>query len=473
MKKELYTVGILIFSLFFISCKANKEKQEMHRQTVFTGKDGEIKLIVLDPGHFHASLLLKFPQKQIHDTVYVYAPKGEELNQFLSSIEDYNNRPENPTSWIPVVYADSDYLEKMIADKKGNVVILAGNNQKKTEYIFTSVKAGYHVLADKPMAIDSYGFHLLEQAYDSARTRGVYLYDIMTERYDIQNAIEQELAEDKELFGELQTGTQNDPAIYMESTHHYFKEVSGKVTVRPPWFYDVEQQGEGIVDVATHLVDLVHWKFFPDQLLDYRKDVEVLSATHWPTYLSLADFRRSTLLTTYPDYLKKYVKGDTLAVLGNGTINYRVKGIHVGVKVLWNYEAPEGGGDSYSSLVKGTKASFKTVQDKFHNYIKELYIVKEKGISEKDFKTTLYNAIARLQKNYPFVSLKPAGNGSYLVHIPLESRKGHEDYFGYVAQQFFTYLVEQNMPEWEIKNTLAKYYVTTTALRLANEQNQE
>ena len=98
------------------------------------------------------------------------------------------------------------------------------------------------------------------------------------------------------------------------------------------------------------------------------------TSTHWPTYLSLADFRRSTLLTTYPDYLKKYVKGDTLAVLGNGTINYRVKDIHVGVKVLWNYEAPEGGGDSYSSFVKGTKASFKTVQDKFHNYIKELYI---------------------------------------------------------------------------------------------------
>lgn len=228
----------------------------------------------------------------------------------------------------------------MIDDKKGNVVILAGNNKKKTEYIFTSVNAGYHVLADKPMAIDANGFHLLEQAYDSAQTRGVYLYDIMTERYDIQNAIERELAKDKQLFGELQTGTQNDPAIYMESTHHYFKEVSGKVTVRPPWFYDIEQQGEGIVDVATHLVDLVNWKFFPDQPLDYRQDLEVLSATHWPTYLSLDDFKRSTLLTSYPDYLKKYVKGDTLAVLGNGTINYRVEGIHVGVKVLWNYEAP-------------------------------------------------------------------------------------------------------------------------------------
>ena len=166
MKKELFMMGILIFSLFLISCNANKEKKETKQSSVFTGKEGEIKLVVLDPGHFHASLVLKFPQKQINDTVFVYAPKGEELNQFLSSIKDYNSRAENPTSWVPVVYSGSDYLEKMIGDKKGNVVILAGNNKKKTEYIFTSVNAGYHVLADKPMAIDSNGFHLLEQAYD-------------------------------------------------------------------------------------------------------------------------------------------------------------------------------------------------------------------------------------------------------------------------------------------------------------------
>ena len=104
-------MGILIFSLFLISCNANKEKKETKQSSVFTGKEGEIKLVVLDPGHFHASLVLKFPQKQINDTVFVYAPKGEELNQFLSSIKDYNSRAENPTSWVPVVYSGSDYLE--------------------------------------------------------------------------------------------------------------------------------------------------------------------------------------------------------------------------------------------------------------------------------------------------------------------------------------------------------------------------
>ena len=36
---------------------------------------------------------------------------------------------------------------------KNNIVVLAGNNREKTRYILESVKAGLHVLADKPMAI--------------------------------------------------------------------------------------------------------------------------------------------------------------------------------------------------------------------------------------------------------------------------------------------------------------------------------
>jgi len=74
---------------------------------------------------------------------------------------------------------------------------------------------------------------------------------------DILNEIEKILIRDKELFGEIQKGTPDEPAVSLESTHHFYKNVSGKPLVRPAWYYDVEQQGEGIVDIATHLVDLV------------------------------------------------------------------------------------------------------------------------------------------------------------------------------------------------------------------------
>jgi Predicted dehydrogenases and related proteins len=443
------------------------QKEKEQSTTVFTGKDGEIELIVLDPGHFHASLLQKFPQKPVNDTVLVYAPEGNELNQYLASIEEYNRRPDNPADWHEVVHTGSDYLEKMIAEKKGNVVVLAGNNGKKTEYISKSINAGYHVLSDKPMAINKEDFKLLEATFDYARTHDVYLYDVMTERYEILNTLTRELVNNKELFGELQEGTPDDPAAVMESVHHYYKEVSGNVLVRPAWFYDMEQQGEGIVDVSTHLVDLIHWQCFPDAVIDYRNDVNVISARHWPTKLTLSDFTQSTNLDAFPGFLQKYVNNNILEVFGNGTINYQVKEKHIAVTVLWNYEAPEGGGDAYSALIKGTNASIEIVQNKAENYIKQLYIEKDESTDENVFKSALNRAISELQKKHPYVSAKPVSGNRYQIVVPVESRKGHEDYFGYVAQKFFEYLVNRNMPEWEVSNTIAKYYITTTALEMA------
>ena len=49
-----------------------------------------------------------------------------------------------------------------------------------------------------------------------------------------------------------------------ESVHHFYKIVSGSPVIRPAWFFDTSQQGEGIVDVTTHLVDLIQWGCFPD-----------------------------------------------------------------------------------------------------------------------------------------------------------------------------------------------------------------
>ena len=85
----------------------------------------------------------------------------------------------------------------------------------------------------------------------------------MTERYEITNALQRELSMLPEIFGTLQKGSPEKPAVEMESVHYFYKYVSGNVLTRPTWFMDVTQQGEGITDVATHLVDLVQWECFP------------------------------------------------------------------------------------------------------------------------------------------------------------------------------------------------------------------
>ena len=53
--------------------------------------------------------------------------------------------------------------------------------------------------------------------------------------------------------------------------------------------------------------------------------------------------------------------------------------------------------------------------------------------------------------------------------VSVEVRKGLEDYFGMVAKNYFEFLIAQNMPEWEISNMIAKYYITTTALDMAKK----
>lgn len=471
MKKDWLIIAIGLI-LLLPSCM-QKDNQTERNQNEFSGKAGEVKLIVLAPGHFHANLLQKSTIPQVNDSVFVYASaENIGLKQYLSAIGSFNQRDENPTNWKTILYTGDDFLDKMVTDKKGNVVVLAGNNREKTEYILSAVDAGLNILSDKPMAINREDFLLLEEAYTNADQQNVLLYDMMTERYDMLNIIERELINDHDLFGELQPGTPEDPAVYMESTHHFYKEVSGTPLIRPAWYYDVEQQGEGIADVTTHLIDLLFWKLFPDHSIDYNRDIGDISSTHWPTDIALSQFTQSTGETTFPDYLQKDVDDSILKVYANGTLHFTVKNRHTTLKVIWNYQAPEGGGDTFRSVVKGTKAILKTVQDKEQDFVKQLYIQKPDGSDENQFSGNLQKAIEKIQTTYPFVSVSSTSTkGEYLINIPLENREGHESHFRYVAEDFFSFLTHKDMPEWEKTNTLAKYYITTKGIEVAKERD--
>lgn len=464
---------IIAMGVLLVSCMQKNNNTTGEGETIFTGKEGEIKLIVLAPGHFHANLLQKSSIPQVNNSVFIYAPaKDAGLKQYLSAIESFNHRDKDPTSWETIVYTGDDFLKKMAADKKGNVVVLAGNNKKKTGYILNAVDEGFNVLSDKPMAINREDFLLLEEAYSRAEAKNVLLYDMMTERYDMLNIIEKKLINDHDFFGELQEGTSENPAVYMESVHHFYKEVSGEPLRRPAWYYDVEQQGEGIADVTTHLIDQLFWKCFPEQAISYTGDIGNISSTHWPTEITLGQFTKSTGETAFPDYLQKYLDNSTLKVYANGTLNFDVKNRHVGLKVIWNWQAPKGSGDTSMSIVKGTKAILKAVQDKEQNFIKQLYVQKPEGLDDNEFSKNIQKAIERIQTDYPFISALPSSTkGEYLINIPEENREGHELHFRYVAEIFFDFLVNRDMPEWEKTNTLTKYYITTKGVEVAKERN--
>jgi predicted dehydrogenase len=459
MSKLRYFV-ILITAVLLTQCQPKTETAEVKERK-------PVRLVTVDPGHFHAALIQKVMYPEVDSTVHVYAPEGPDLKMHLDRVNGYNSRTDNPTKWNEIIFSGEHFFERMLEEKPGNVVVLSGNNQRKTEYILKSLEAGLNVYADKPMVIDGAGFEQLKAAFNEAAKKKLLLYDIMTERFEITTVLQRELSMIPEVFGELEKGTPENPAITKESIHHFYKYVSGSVLTRPAWFLDTQQQGEGIVDVMTHLVDLVQWEAFPGQALDYTKDITITSARRWTTDIELSKFKTITKLDAFPEYLEKNVVTDSvLKVSSNGEVNYQLRGVNARTSVIWNYESKDGSGDTHQSTMRGTKANIVIKQGANEKYKVTLYI--EPVTTDKDYEKTLTTSFATLQAKFPGIELAKAGK-SWVVNIPDSFKDGHEAHFGKVTEKFIEYLGSGNMPEWEVPNMLAKYYTTTKALEVSRK----
>jgi len=466
MKKISFVVLAVSIALAACTGGSQKAKSTGETKTMFTGAKGEVKIMTLDPGHFHAALVQKSMYEQVDPVVYVYAPEGPDVEGHLALVNNYNTRAESPTAWEEIVYLGPDYFEKMLADKPGNVMVAAGNNAIKADYILKTIEAGVNVLADKPMVITPDEFPKLEQAFKVATEKGVLLYDIMTERHEITTMLQRELSQIREVFGELQVGTEENPAITKESVHHFFKYVSGNPLKRPAWFFDTKQQGEGIVDVNTHLVDLIQWEAFPGVVLS-KTDVEIVSAKRWTTDLTPEMFEKVTMLKEYPDYLMKDIKDGILKVYSNGEINYKLKGIHAKASVIWNFQAPEGAADTHYSIMRGTKCNLTIQQGEKEGYKPKLYVETEMTNGIEEFVGSLYNAVDGLTSKYPGISVEKLGDKTWTLVIPDHYNNGHEAHFTQVTEKYLQYLKDGKLPEWEVPNMIVKYFTTTEGLKAA------
>ena len=458
---------LVIPALILTSCGSGGSKKQSTENTQTTMENNyQVQLMTVDPGHFHAALVQKTMYPQVSPEVHVYAPEGPDYLQHLERIKSYNNRAVNPTSWNEIVYTGTDFFEKMIEDRPGNVVVLSGNNKKKAEYISKSVSAGLNVLADKPMIISPEDFPKLEDAFTVAKEKGVLLYDIMTERYEVTTILQKLLSQKEEIFGKLTAGTKEEPAVSKVSVHHFSKIVSGVQLQRPAWFYDVEQQGEGIVDVTTHLVDLVQWECFPGQILN-PSDVNMVAAKRWPTLISKEEFKGSTGLEEFPDFLQKDVKDGKLNVFSNGEMIYQLKGTWAKVSVTWNFMPPAGGGDTHYSVMHGTKCDLVIKQGAEEKFLPTLYIENLKGMKLNDLTTALKQTISTLP--YDSLQIESAGKNALKIKIPKKYRVSHEEHFGQVMAKFLEYMKDGNLPEWEVPGMITKYFTTTSALKKAKE----
>jgi predicted dehydrogenase len=426
----------------------------------------EIRFMTLDPGHFHAALVQKEMYPGVSKRVDVYAPLGGDLLGHLARVAAYNNRKDNPTSWQLEVHAGKDALERMRKERPGNVVILSGRNRGKIDSIQAALDAGFHALVDKPWILEPEDLDKLDRALRTADAKKLVAYDIMTERFEVTSELQRELVTDKDVFGTAIPGTEQEPSVYMESVHHLMKMVSGAPNIRPTWFFDTAEQGEGVNDIGTHLVDLVQWTLHPDQAIDYKKDVRVLAAQRWPTMIRRADFRRVTG-QEIPESLASRVKDDVLEYFCNSLVSFTLRGTHVKLNVIWDWEAPPGTGDTHFAFYRGTRAKIEVRQGQAEKHRPELYVVPNNDADKPPVLAAVKKRLAAAQQHYPGADVEDLGR-ELRITIPDKLRVGHEEHFAQVTQRFLKYLRDRGtLPAWERPNMLAKYYVTTEGIRLA------
>ena len=431
----------------------------------------EVKLITLDPGHFHAALVQKRMYPGVSKRVDVYAPLGFDLTEHLNRIARFNMRAEDPTAWELEVHTGPDFFERMLRDRSGNAVVISGRNRGKIDRVKACIDAGLNVLADKPWIVEPGELSKLEAALNVSGQKQVIAYDIMTERYEIATILQRELVNDPGVFGSIQAGNEQAPGIVMDGVHHLMKTVAGVPNLRPAWFFDINQQGEGLADTGTHLVDLVQWMLFSEQAIDYRKDINVIAAKRWATVIGKAQFRGVTGEQEFPSNLSPNVKGDRLDLYCNGWVAYTVRGVHAKVKVGWDYESEAGAGDTHFAVFKGSKARIEIRQGREEKYRTELYVVPNNAEIRLEVLAALKKKFETLQAKFPGLGVEESGE-HIRVTIPDRYRVGHEEHFAQVTERFLQYLHNPSaMPAWEKANMLSKYYVTTKAVELSRTNN--
>jgi predicted dehydrogenase len=399
-------------------------------------------LLFLEPGHFHATLTLRDAQPRVSDEVFVYARVGDEPREFLALVERFNGRAERPTRWRPVVLADADPLERLIAERRGDVVVLAGRNGGKARTMARLRDAGFHVLADKPWLVEPPDIRHVE----ASLAGWPLVMEVMTGRHDRGARSLKRLVDTPDIVGELRT---DRAAIEIEGVHHLEKQVDGAPLRRPAWFFDVRVQGSGAVDIPTHVVDQTQWLVENTGVAPGEVPV-LVAARGWSTAVPLEAFRRITGEAAFPGELRGLVEGDVLDYFCNAELEYRIGSVTAHASSCWRLSSPSGGVDTNRTSVLGTRAD--VVLERAGD---RRLIVEPHGDAGR--------ALAAVRRELPGVVVTEAGDGRFELAIPPALDPGHESHFALVLDEFLATIDDRRWPAALADRTLAKYVLLAQA----------
>ena len=161
------------------------------------------------------------------------------------------------------------------------------------------------------------------------------------------------------------------------------------------------------------------------------------------------------------------MKDGALEYFCNTLVTYRLRGTHVTLNVIWDWEAPEGGGDTHFARYRGSLSTIEVRQTRADAFRPELYVLPVDAAQARQVRAALERKVAALQRTYPGISVDERA-GLLHVAIPDTYRLGHESHFAEVMSRYLDYLSGRaRIPTWERPNMLAKYYVTTTGTEMS------
>lgn len=418
-------------------------------------------LMFLDPGHFHAALTLRERHPLVADEIVVYATAGpgdgaagREVGEFLTLLESFNRRARGPTRWQPVVRAGPDPLGRLLAERPGDVVVLAGKNDRKMTLVRSLHDAGLHVLADKPWITRAAALADVRHVL----TGGARVMEIMTGRHAGTARVAERLVGDPEIFGELDAS--DGPAIKLASVHHLEKSVNGAPLRRPPWFFDVNVQGDGLADIPTHLIDQAQ-RFVAALGAATPRATELIAARRWATPVPLSLFARVTGLAEFPPELRHDVAGEVLAYAGNAELAFRLGKVDVHLVTRWDLTEPPGGGDAHSAVVIGTEALVRVEQGPQTGFHRRLLV--EPRVDRLRVGDALTRALPVWQREHPGLTAVGSADG-YDVDVPAVPGTAHEAQFPLVLDEFLRAIERGHWPDERAADTLAKYELLAHAL---------
>ena len=406
-------------------------------------------LLFLDPGHFHAALTLRVPQPRAADEIVVYAREGGELRDFLALVERFNRRPQEPTRWRPLVVIADDPLDRLVHERRGDVVVLAGRNGGKARAMRHLHDAGFHVLADKPWLVEPEDLEHVRASLAGWPLAA----EMLTGRRDLAAGVVKRLVATPAIFGGFRD---ERAAIEQESVHHLEKLVDGVPLRRPWWYFDVHVQGSGPVDIPTHLVDQAQWLAEGDGVTPI-----LLSARAWSTRVPGGAFRRITGEAGFPESLKPFVDGDELGYRCNAEIVYRIGSVTARARTRWDLAPERGGGDVSRHVARGTRADVRLEQSAHTGHRRRVFV--EPHADAAGVGRALRELVAASQPQSPGVEIVPAGADSYEVSVPPSLDGGHETHFAQVLDDFLTLVDDRRWPAALADRTLAKYALLAEA----------